>query len=276
MQYQRAGVVRRAGEGSLRLNERGDAIALGRPWFVWAVVLGLLLVAIGTEAQQPARTYRIGYLSSAPASPPNGLEPFRQGLRELGYVEGRNVFILERFAENRLDRLPELAADLVRLKVDIIVTFSTPAAKAASQATTTIPIVMSSGGDPVGLGLVASVRHPGGNVTGFTHLAGPEMWAKVLEFLKEIAPNVSRVGVLRNSAIPPDEAGGLLAYGTSFDILSHQTATYVDKILKGAQPGDLPVQQPTKFELVVNLRTAKALGLTIPPSLLLRADQVIE
>jgi ABC-type uncharacterized transport system substrate-binding protein len=335
------------------MNERGDARPLRRLSFTWAISLGLVLMAFSTEAQQ-ARTYRIGYLSSASASPPNGLEPFRQGLRELGYVEGRTVLILERFAENRLDRLPELAADLVRLKADIIVTFSTPAAKAARQATTTIPIVMSSGGDPVGLGLVASLGHPGGNVTGFTHLAGPEMWAKVLEFLKEIAPRVSRVAVLRNSAIPPEargfellrgpasalglsllsvevrtvdefpgafaalsrdhadavvafespfnvehrrtiaenalqrrlptafgqrafvEVGGLVAYGTSFDSLSHQTAVYVDKILKGAKPGDLPVQQPTKFELVVNLKTAKALGLTIPPSLLLRADQVIE
>src|SRR5262245_38215802 len=193
--------------GGTKVNERGTVMALRHPSFARVISLGLLLLAIGAEAQQPARTYRIAYLSSASAIPPNGLEPFRQGLREFGYVEGRNVLILERFAENRLDRLPELAADLVRLKADIIVTFSTPAARAASQATTTIPVVMSSGGDPVGSGLVTSLGYPGGNVTGFTHLAGPEMWAKVLEFLKEIAPHVSRVAVLRNSAIPPEARG---------------------------------------------------------------------
>jgi len=340
-------------EGGREVNARGNAVALRRPSFTWAIPLGLLLMAISAGAQQPARTFRIGYLSSASASPPNALEAFRHGLRELGYVEGRNVLILERFAANRLEQLPELAADLVRLKPDIIVTFSTPAAKAAQQATKTIPIVMSSG-DPLGSGLVASLARPGGNVTGFTHIGGPEIWDKVLELLKQIAPGVSRVGVLHNSAIPPEawalehlkgpaaalgfnwlpaevrsvdefpaafaalmrqradamvafespfnvehrrviadfaiqerlptafgqrafvEAGGLVSYGTSFDILAHQTATYVDKIFKGARAGDLPVQQPTKFELVINLKTAKALRLTIPRSLLLRADQIIE
>ena len=329
-------------------------MALRRTSLGWVISLGLLVLTPGAEAQQPSRVYRIGYLSSASASPPNELEPFRQGLRELGYVEGRNVLIAARFAEHKLDQLPELAADLVRFKADVIVTFSTPAAKAAKQATNTIPIVMSSGGDPVGSGLVASLARPAGNVTGFTHLAGLEMWEKVLEFLKEIARSVSRVGVLRNSAIPPEaralellkgpasalglsllpvelravdefpgafaalirdhadavvafespfnvehrrsiaeyaiqkrlptafgqrafvEAGGLVSYGTSFDTLSHQAATYVDKILKGANPGDLPVQQPTKFELVVNLKTAKGLGLTVPRALLLRADKVVE
>jgi len=329
-------------------------MARSRASLAWAVSLGLLATSPGAEAEQPGKVYQIGYLSSASASPPNELEPFRQGLRDLGYLEGRNVLISARFAENKLDHLPALAADLVRLKADVIVTFSTPAAKAASQATKTIPIVMSSGGDPVGSGLVASLAHPGGNVTGFTHLAGPEMWQKVLEFLKQIAPRVSRVGLLQNSTIPPEargfellrgpasalgltllpvelralddfpgafatlireradavaasespfnvehrrsiaefaiqkrmptafghrafaEAGGLISYGTSFESLSHQTATYVHKILKGAKPADLPVEQPTKFELVINLKTAKALGLTIPPALLLRADQVIE
>jgi putative ABC transport system substrate-binding protein len=169
---------------------------------VLALSLSLFLVPLAAEGQQPAgKVYRIGYLSSESATPPNGLEPLRQAVRELGYVEGRNVLIEARFAEHKLDRLPEMAAELVRAHMDVIVTFSTPAAKAAQHTTPTIPIVMSSGGDPVGSGLVASLARPGGNVTGLTHLAGPEMWVKVLEFLKEFAPKVSRVGVPRNSTI---------------------------------------------------------------------------
>jgi putative ABC transport system substrate-binding protein len=169
--------------------------------------VAVLAAPLVAEAQRAGKVYRIGYLSSASASPPTDLEPFRQGLRELGYVEGRDVLIEARFAEHKLDRLPELATELVWLKVDVIVTFSTPAAKAANQTTKTIPIVMSSGGDPVGSGLVASLARPGGNVTGLTHLAGPEMWGKVLEFLKEIAPKISRVGVLMNSTIPLEARG---------------------------------------------------------------------
>ena len=156
---------------------------MDRRAFISGITLGLLAAPLAAEAQRPGSVYRIGYLSSESASPPTGLELFRQGVRELGYVDGRNVLIEARFAEHKLDRLPELAAELVRLRMDVIVTFSTPAARAAKQATHTIPIVMSSGGDPVGSGLVASLARPGGNVTGLTHLAGPEMWAKVLEFL---------------------------------------------------------------------------------------------
>jgi len=311
----------------------------------------LLAAPLAVEGQPAGKVPRIGFLHIAPRSAPFG-QALERKLRELGYVEGQNVAIEFRTSEERVDKLPDLAAELVGLKVDVIVTATEPAARAAKGATSTIPIVMVGiNYDPIALGYVASLARPGGNVTGvfFRHI---ELTAKRLELFKEMLPTVRRVAVfsdpltvdqlraveaantrmhvrlqpleLRNSPydfgnafgvamrsraealfvlesspifrermqiaqlalknrLPTSfafreyvEAGGLMAYGASFVDMARLAAVYVDKILKGAKPVDLPVEQPTKFELVINLKTAKALGLTIPPSLLGRADELIQ
>ena len=314
--------------------------------------LSILMAPLAAKAQAPAEVPRIGILSPA-AEPSTPLfEAFRQGLREWGYVEGQNIVLEFRLAAGRAERLRDLAAELVRLKVAVILTDTMTATQVAKDATTTIPIVMASSSDPVQGGLVASLARPGGNITGMALLA-PELSGKRLELLKEIVPKVTQVAVLWNPRNPvagnmreteaaaqalhlqlhlvevpgaealeaafetamqgradalitlPDamlwnqrlqvaglaakhrlpalfperefvDAGGLLSYGPSIPASFHRAATYVDKILKGAKPADLPVEQPTKFELVINLKTAQALGLTIPPSLLMLADEVLK
>jgi putative tryptophan/tyrosine transport system substrate-binding protein len=313
----------------------------------------LLFTVSPVEAQQPKKVPRIGFMiGTSPSTIPDRIEGFRQGLRDLGYVEGKNVVIEYRVAEGKVERLPNLLAELVRLKVDVIVTGGI-VNHAAKQATTTIPIVIAFDGDPVGNGLVASLARPGGNITGLSALY-PELSGKQLELLKETVPRLSRVvviGELNNpgnsevlretelaakafgvklqsldvrdlkdietafraaskaranavivlagtivlvhraqittlaikSRLPamyprPEfvEDGGLMTYGPSIADLYRRAATYVDKILKGAKPADLPVEQPMKFEFVINLKTAKQIGLTIPPNVLARADRVIK
>jgi putative ABC transport system substrate-binding protein len=321
---------------------------------IFALTLFAMLPALccSVDAQQPGKIFRIGFLDGSTASGNAVMvEAFRQELTKLGRIEGKNIGIEYRFAEHRQERLPELAADLVRLKVDLIVVAGVPAASAAKKATTTIPIVMTTSGDPVGQGLVASLARPGGNVTGLATL-WPELITKRLEVLKDTVPKLARVGLLKTQgqdpqlkelrpaalalklkleeietqseskalesafqiakqkqvgaimttttgyffaerkrvvelagkyrlpAIYPEkefiDEGGLMSYGADYVDLYRRAAVYVDKILKGAKPADLPVQQPTKFEFIVNLKAAKQIGLTIPVRVLERANQVIK